>query len=318
MPALLSHHLFGRALLARENNRAFLTRDARDAFLLGNQGPDPLFYAVRTPYLIGITNLGMRMHHEHIKEYLGIWRDMLDRLQIKDHVHEVLRAYVYGFICHYDLDRAVHPLVYAFEEAICSAGVEGLGPRDHSFVHGQIEADLDVYELYRLTGRTVEEYHIPKQVLYASDAVLSSIDTLYGAAARVFGIAVPRAVLTRSVKDMRMTVRLLYSPSGIKRGLLGRAERLLRPHSLLQAMSHRVDAHTDVWYANESREPWLHPETRDESRQSFNELFDATLDTAVADMRLFREGAPIAEIIQGLDFSGNTAREKAYHREAKR
>ncbi|MDR1088833.1 MAG: zinc dependent phospholipase C family protein [Coriobacteriales bacterium] len=318
MPALLSHHLFGRALLARENNRTFMTRDARDAFLLGNQGPDPLFYAVRTPYRLNITRLGMRMHHEHIDAYLALWRDMLDRLQIKDHVHEVLCAYVYGFICHYDLDRAVHPLVYAFEEAICSAGVEGLGQRDHSFVHGQIEADLDVYELYRLTGRTVREYHIPKQLLYASDAVLSSIDTLYGAAARIFGRGVPRGVFSRSVKDMRMAVRLLYSPSGVKRGLLGAAERLVRRHSLLQAMSHHSDVLSEPWYANEDRTVWLHPESREESRLSFNDLFDATLVTAEADMRLYREGAPIAEISKGLDFSGNRAGTAAYHEEEQR
>ncbi len=306
MPAILSHHLFGRTFLARENNRAFMTRDARDAFLLGNQGPDPLFFATRTPSLVTIKTLGSCMHTERIEDYLGLWREMLDRLQIKDHTYTVLRAYLYGFLCHYVLDRATHPLVHAYEEAICHAGVSGLDPSDRSFVHGQIEADLDVYLLYRLTGRTLEEYNIPKQVLYASDAVLSSIDVLYGAAAHLFDIKVPRGAFTRSIRDMRATVHVLYSPGGTKRKVIGQVERLVRPHSLLQAMSHQSDAHEDTWFANEENERWLHPQTREESTSSFNELFDTALETALADIKIFNAGVPVIEITKGLNFYGQS------------
>lgn len=304
MPAILSHHLFGRTLLAREGSRAFMTRDTRDAFLLGNQGPDPLFYATRTPSLLDMKSMGTRMHEAPIEDYLEEWRAILGRLQIKDHTYKVLEAYLYGFLCHYALDRAVHPLVHAYVDAICHAGVKGLGPDDSSFVHGQIEADLDVYVLYRLTGRTLEEYCIPKQVLYSSDAVLSTIDALYTAAARMLGTKVPRGAFTRSTRDMRTAVSLLYSPGGTKRKLIGRIERVARPHSLLQAMSHQPEVYEDIWYTNESKEPWLHPETRLESRQSFDELFELALDSVLIDRRAFNEGAPLIEVTRGLDFHG--------------
>lgn len=304
MPAILSHHLFGRALLARQASEKFLTRDERDAFLLGNQGPDPLFFAVRTTAVKSSVALARAMHHAHIDEYLELWRKTLDEIQLKDHVYNVLYAYVRGFLCHYVLDKTVHPLVGAYEQALCGAGIKGLDPKDRAFVHSQIEADLDIYLLHKLTGRTLDEYQIPKQILYASDNLLSDVDLLYRASASLYGVKVPRNVFTRSVKDMRATERLLYSPGGTRRSLAGKAERLVRRHSLLQALSHRPEAYVDNWYANESKDQWIHPYTMEERNESFMELFDSALIEAENDMRLFSEGTPLQAITEGLDFSG--------------
>lgn len=308
MPAILSHHLFGRTLLAQKNNRAFLTRDARDAFLLGNQGPDPLFYGTLSTRMINVKKLGVSMHREGIDTYLEAWRELLDHHHIKDHEHEILKAYVYGYLCHFALDRTAHPYVDAYTDALCSAGVPGLGLDAHSFVHSQIEADLDVYLLYRLAGRTIDQYCIPKQVLYASDAALSSIDALYGVAARILKLEVPRAVFSRSVKEMRSIQKLLYSPGGTRRKLVGRLERLVRPHSIMQALSHRPEAYLDAWYANEEHAPWFNNETGEESTLSYYELFEEALAVAREDMDLFKEGAPIREISKGQTFRG-TAQE---------
>lgn len=316
MPAILSHHLFGRALLTRQNDPAFVTREARDAFLLGNQGPDPLFYATRTPSMVAIKKLGVSMHREYIEDYLKMWQEMLKRLRIKDYVYEVLQAYIYGFLSHYALDRALHPLVYAYQEALCTAGVSGLTPHDGSFVHGQIEADLDSYFLYKLTGRTIEEYHIPKQVLYSNEASLSSIDTLYRAASRLYHIKVPRGVFSKSVKDMRVLVQLLYSPGGTKRRCIGLAERLVRPHSLLQAMSHRPEAAYETWYTNEDNLLSLSTDLGTLSNKSAYERFVTALDTALLSIRYFKEGASLYEITKGLDFSGNSTTQKASKRQS--
>lgn len=307
MPAILAHHLFGRALLARYEKQTPLTREVRDAFLLGNQGPDPLFFAVHPAYLMSTKSLARRMHREGIEEYFEAWRNMLNRSAIKDHTHKVLRAYVHGALCHYRLDRTIHPLVCAHVEALCSAGIKGLDPKDASFVHGQLEADLDVYLLYQLTGCKLEEYCIPKQVLYASDETLSGIDALYGAAAGLYRIKVPRKVFSRSIKDMRKAQKLLYSPGGTKRTVLGHLERLVRRHSLLQAVSHSSKPESMAWFINEDHGAWLHPTTNAMSTQSFDELFDAALKGAPLDRERFDAEVPLIEITQGLDYFGNTS-----------
>ena len=51
MPALITHDFFGRDVYDRLYTFIGGSRDEADAFLLGNQGPDPLFYLVLSPQL---------------------------------------------------------------------------------------------------------------------------------------------------------------------------------------------------------------------------------------------------------------------------
>ena len=303
MPAILSHHIFGRSLLPKLDPDLSLTRDQRDAFLLGNQGPDPLFYATFSTRLARIKTLGARMHKEHIETYLDLWRQQIQGLDGQQQA--LLGAYLNGFLCHFALDSTAHPLILAFEEAIAYAGIEGLNVEDSSYIHGQLEADLDVYLLYRTCGRTIDEYFIPKQVLYSSPAALRLIDQLYLSASRdIYDLRLPDNAFSLAVRDMRRTVRISYSPGGSKRRLLGRIERTLRPHSLLQAMSHRKDGHLECWFANEQHQTWLHPQSREQQSLSYLDLFAQAQQTAAEYIELFWNGADPTVITGGRDFLG--------------
>jgi hypothetical protein len=304
MPAILSHHLFGRSVLLASKGKAYTSRDERDAFLLGNQGPDPLYYGTLSPHVVGIKTLGARMHTLHVEQTIEFMRDLCSSAPLAE--QKILDAYLCGWLCHFVLDSSTHPLIFAYEQALTHAGVPGLDAGSRSFVHAQIEADLDVYLLYRLTGRTVGEYYIPKQVLYSNAAALALIDRLYAAVAReIYGIKVPHDVFSLSVRDMRKIIRLLFSPGGTKRHLVGRIERLARPHSLLQALSHRTKAYEDCWYANDEHCTWLHPATGASSIASYFELFEDACAGAQRAIELFEHGAPGAAITGGLDFDGN-------------
>ena len=49
MPAILTHDFFGQDVYAAHSHVIGKSIDEKDAFLLGNQGPDPLFYLVLSP-----------------------------------------------------------------------------------------------------------------------------------------------------------------------------------------------------------------------------------------------------------------------------
>ena len=53
MPAIITHDFFGRDVYDALFQTIGGSRDEADAFLLGNQGPDPLFYAA-----VSYTHLG--------------------------------------------------------------------------------------------------------------------------------------------------------------------------------------------------------------------------------------------------------------------
>ncbi|NLG10493.1 MAG: hypothetical protein GX562_03030 [Coriobacteriaceae bacterium] len=303
MPALLSHHLFGKTVVSKMGGGAFPTINERAAFLLGNQGPDPLFYALFTPAMREVKRFGSVLHSERVDMTIDVMRDYACSLE--DEYMKIIDAYLCGFICHFTLDSIEHPLILSQQEAIISAGILGLDETAASVVHGQIETDLDAMMLYRSTGKTVKDYQITKHVLQGDALVLSLLDEFFNHVAwRAHDVILPDDVFSRSVKDMRTSVRVLQSRSGLRRTLLGYGERLVRPHSLMQAMSHRVDVGRSSEFDNAIKEPWKHPFTGEISEASFSELFDVAIEVAVKNLRLYADGSETRRITSGLDFSG--------------
>ena len=49
MPAIITHDLFGKDVYGKTFDTIGGSRDAAEAFLLGNQGPDPLFFVAPDP-----------------------------------------------------------------------------------------------------------------------------------------------------------------------------------------------------------------------------------------------------------------------------
>ena len=141
MPAIMTHDFFGKDVYDECFSTIGMTADERDAFLLGNQGPDPLFYTLIDPALKDFRNVGDVMHHERPTSLICAMRLAYEALDSSDRASG--RAYALGFLCHYLLDSAMHPLVYAEQYAFCDAGVEGLDRSAGSYVHAEIERDFD-------------------------------------------------------------------------------------------------------------------------------------------------------------------------------
>ena len=81
MPAILTHDLFGRGVLEDATSLLNLRTPAeRDAFLLGNQGPDPLFYLTIDPLMHKWSPLGNALHASAPAEVLLAMREAALRL----------------------------------------------------------------------------------------------------------------------------------------------------------------------------------------------------------------------------------------------
>ncbi len=283
MPAILTHDLFGRGVL--EDAASLLKMrsvDERDAFLLGNQGPDPLFYLVIDPLMHKWSPLGGALHDAAPAEVLLAMREAALRLEGRE--RQVARAYVAGFACHWLLDSTVHPLVYWWQHGICGAGVPGLDESAGSRVHAEIERDLDEMALFSLTGRTVERWRPHERALAASRAALAAIDKLYFYAALwVFERAIDPRTFSTAVHEFRLVQRVFDSPGGRKRDLLGTVERLVtrEPFSLVRSMSHRARPEDTSDFDNRDHRPWENPFTHEVSRASFWDLFDGARSRAL-------------------------------------
>lgn len=313
MPSVLTHDLFGRdAYGPVALELGFATTAEMDAFLLGNQGPDPLFYLVGNPLFDPQSRVGERLHDEEPSALFCALRASLDGME--GPARRPVRAYIAGFLCHYLLDRTSHPLILAQQRALCASPAAGLPCALASTVHANIEREIDEMMLFRKRSCTVAEYHPPDEVLRGSAEVLAAIDGLYGQALPVvLAHAIAPGTFSMAVRLFRLANRLFWSPKGAKRAIIGSLERLAKgvPLSFYCAMSHRARPAPTTRLDNHEHGVWHHPFLPETSTDSFLDLYDRAQGTVLTAVRvLFSESFPIQDaraLTRGLDFSGRPA-----------
>lgn len=309
MPAIMTHDFFGKDVYDECFATIGMTADERDAFLLGNQGPDPLFYILIDPALKDFRNVGDVMHHDRPTSLICAMRLAYEALDGNDRASG--RAYALGFLSHYILDSAMHPLVYAEQYAFCDAGVPGLDRSAGSYVHAEIERDFDEMVLYTKLHRTVQSYKPYREVLRLDEPALEAVGRMYSLVLQsVYGIYAPQNLYVKAVHDFRVVQHLFYSRTGQKAGALGAVEKLVarKPYSLERAMAHRARAEETSDFDNRDHALWANPFTKKESRDSFWDIYDAAKKRAAKAIALYAgDGFTLeeaAELTGSLNFSG--------------
>lgn len=277
MPAILTHDFFGRDALATIDELKGATPEQRRAYLLGCQGPDPLFYLPADPTISNDNNIGHLMHVAHPAKLAESLHNACTML--KPDEQPIGRAWAAGFLSHYALDRVVHPFVYFWQYGICAAGVEGLGPEDGQVVHAEVERDLDEMVLYSKLGLTIRDYRPYQQALIASDDTLDIASRLlFYMGLWTYNKTLQLDTYTHAVKAFRLVQRALYAPRPLKRSTFATIERVAgRQHSLLRALSHRPRAQASSDFDNAGHATWENPFTHERSTESFWGLYERAL-----------------------------------------
>ncbi len=309
MPSLITHDTFGQDIYASHYKDIGTSHKEYEAFLLGNQGPDPLFFSVLDPRLSAYTRLGSTMHKEEPTKLLLAFKQSLDILRPEE--RSLGRAYVFGFVCHYILDSHMHPLVYSHEYTICEAGVEGLDSQDKHEVHALIESELDEMVLFKKYETTVANFDPSRQILRSQESALDTISKMYQYAAMLtYGAAVPDRLFKSSTKSYRRAARLFHSPSGVKRSVLGVVETGFRRHSFIRAMSPRPMELNESVFENRAHKVWQNPFTGLYDSRSFWNIYEDSLSLsseALSEIDRDSFGLEKArEITKDLDFSGRS------------
>ena len=301
MPALITHHLFGEESVERLPAGIVTTDEERIAFLIANQGPDPFFFRARTPHLRSCMKLAQRMHAAHISRQFAALRDGVSRLPERDAT--LGRAFALGLLAHYALDRTAHPFVYAQQWGIQAADPELANAS--SEVHAVIESDLDVFMLQlKRNGATVADYP-PCEEIVTSDRINRVAGTLMSYVAyAAFDITLGGQEYGGSVADMQLAYKLI-EPAGTARSEgISMIESVVRPHSLLGALAHRVTIQVPAGAANLAHHPWENPFTNEPSTEDFDQVFSRALDAYERMAQLFVSGSGMPNITGRVNYSG--------------
>lgn len=303
MPQMITHYRFG--LDASEYLDPAITNanpEARAAFLLGNQGPDPFFFLLLCPWRPNLDEMGTLFHDARPTALLSAMASYARGLEGRRAI--VAKAFVAGFACHYLLDRAVHPLVYYWQYGIIDADV-GLTEDDENQIHAEVERDIDEAVLFSRFGTTVANMRPADLTLAAPESVLDVAGELFAfAGPHIYGVKLPQEAYGEGVHAWRTLHRIIWSPSGTKRALLSNIEiALTKGSSILAGMSYKPRAEASSVFANSERKPWQDPftgEVRDESLEDLakralteaSELVNALVgpDTETTDLTLLTRG----------------------------
>ena len=184
MPAIYAHLRFGDEVI-KYLPPAFqaCAETFPEAFHLGTQGPDILFY--HQPMKKNeIRTLGMQMH---VEQEGGIFFAQTAKkfqekglLQGENGAPAITKeaAYLLGFLCHFTLDVSTHPFI--------DANVS------ENLTHGKIESELDKHFL-RKDGKPIRGYNTATPILDKNGAAEACAET----------IEIPLKEIELSIKTMR-------------------------------------------------------------------------------------------------------------------
>lgn len=304
MPALITHHIFGEDILSELPDGLVEGEEELIAFLLGNQGPDPLAARFSTLPSRAATcrGLGRKIQSGPVARVLFALRDGVGRLPRPD--ERVGRAFALGIVGHYALDRAAHPFVIAQQRALCDveptlAGLEGE-------VHAVIEGDVDSWILWEKRHATINERPSATNLMRTARTERVAGALLSQVALGVFGVEIDAREYAAAVRDYELVYRLIEPAGTLRARGAAMAERALRGTRLTTACTHYVRRSDECPAANLERRAWAHPFTGEVRTDSFADLFDEArlAYPAIAEAFVRGDEARLRELVGGLDFAG--------------
>ena len=141
MPDIITHYIFGLDTVHNLKNTPLYPhlKDNLDLFLIGLQGPDPIYYH----HLRKKDNkayIASKMHTEKTGDFLVSALCQIKKYDIDSKEFSQGLSYLSGFICHYILDSMAHPYIFylggRYQEDV---------PETHKYIglHKKVELAID-------------------------------------------------------------------------------------------------------------------------------------------------------------------------------
>ena len=171
MPAIYAHDYFGLSVVATlPPSFSNLYEKYPEAFRLGFQGPDILFY-YKPLSSNPIKKWGMDLHVKTNGEafFLEMGKRLLQTTESENPSQEEIfekggafAAYIAGFLCHFSLDVSTHPTIDFYSK-------DGLS-------HGRIESELDKH-VRRQNNAPLRGYNVAKDCIKQGNGCEQAIAT---------------------------------------------------------------------------------------------------------------------------------------------
>jgi len=306
MAGFLTHIILAEEVLKRiESRRIFegvLKR--RSLYHLGAQGPDPLFFYKCFPFSGKgpLKDLGHTMHRQKTGAFL---QKGFERLQNVSYDKNWINIAVYmcGFICHFTLDRMLHPYVWWAE----SQWIWGMDGTPRMATHQQIEIALDVIMWRDVKGKPAYKERTRKLADIGKKWPGGVADFLQEAFSEIYETDVEQKDINRVLRDFYRGHDLLYDPNGWKKAIINWLDNFTGGGIKPPMIPYPVTCDDTIDWANRKKRTWVNPFIEGETRRSsVDDIIMNAADTAAKHIntlftRIFK-GEPIDDLFPDLSY----------------
>jgi hypothetical protein len=199
---------------------------------------------------------------------------------------EILRSYAAGLLCHYALDSAAHPFVYASVDYFLAKKIL----KAHSAVaHNAIEYGLDVEILFQKFR--VRPHMFPPRYLFSEEPRLLEIQAglMKHTLAQIAGVMVKRKKIIEAYRDTARVCRFFHDPHYRKRRVFHALERPVGANLAVSSLIYPKELPDGLDFANRQGREWV------EGRQeSFFEIYENAVQSAADLMAAFFAGRELS------------------------
>lgn len=296
MPAAITHFFQAQKVLEQLKMQSEFASLNQDAFLWGAQGPDFLYCHRYLPWQRGdsLKEYATQLHIEKPSKTLGAMRDFYNE---QSH-GELVLSYIYGFLCHYCLDRVGHPFVNYGTQVL----LEQQPDQNEEILHNEIESALDVILLRYEKGALPVDFNlkwtVPKNAEVQSEIADLYADVLH----RLFGLSNGRAALLQSTEDCRLLFGLLNDRTTIKKSLIERFEKRNGKHSI-SCHIRGISEGDEYDYANILNADWQWPMNSERSsNESFLTLYEHSVTESLELIKSFLKSDDLSKLTNDITF----------------
>lgn len=296
MPALISHYLLALKALDQYKKKGGAPANM-DAFLWGAQGPDFLFFQIPFPWrkTKSMNSLGRRMHKDDPSQLLEAIREY----SILNRGDNIVRSYLLGFLCHYSMDRTIHPFIYSQIAALRKQYPKS----SDTFLHCQIESALDVIALRYENAELPTEFNLKKTIPRNKDVQKKIAEIYVYIFQKLYGRNVGLKAVIQAERDCRFVVGLQNDRTGLKKDLFQRFEKKHDKY-LCSCFFRGILEDGEFDYGNVLLTPWSWPlESPHKKTESFLNLYELCADESADFMLKIYKTNDMSSLSEKIPFS---------------
>ncbi|MCI2069505.1 MAG: zinc dependent phospholipase C family protein [Bacilli bacterium] len=297
MPSLLTHAFFADDFLEQHQSENNFLTSYPDAFRLGSEGPDPLFfYGLNLKRGLRLKaskeKIGSQLHHTDGTKFFSLLFEQENKLLLPDQIG-VFTAFILGQFAHYLLDSTCHPYVYYWSGFDSSGHLSG----KYHYAHAHFEAEIDTALAFKKAK--TEMIKKPWEVLDIEEEDLSCISENFTSVLEQF-VSHPlrKHYYQDAVRDMKEIYIFVNTSSSFRKKLLGKS-------SLGQIYIPREPSSLVL---NDSHLVWEEPSSGLKRNEGFNELYQRALNKLEGAYEAMVRAEPSYEALKmyfkGLNYNG--------------